>query len=133
MRTIALSLVAAALAGGCLVAYKRDRGPDRLDDDTLAMIGPGLPRGVVLDRLGPPDAIVRPGGTGPDPALELFAGRGRSLEGRCVYLYQSDSASEVGGAVLLASASSRKRTKRRLWVLVNEVTGVVEDSVLRED
>lgn len=138
IRATALLAGSAALAG-CFVGYRSESGPAPIDDEAAAAIYPGSTnRRHVLERLGPPDLVVRPGDVDAHQAagaaaLEVFLARGHSLEGRCVYVYVSVSASEVGGVVLLATASSRTQSKRRLWLLVDDASGVVEDKVLRDD
>ncbi len=105
----------------------------------------------VLTRLGPPVAIARSGKTiiFPPPSLgksgylemdsdaffELFS-LGRELrKDEVVYYYDSSSESSLGVLVITIIINIGGQTDRvkveRLWLLVDERTGIVEDYVYR--
>ena len=91
----------------------------------------------ILDRLGPPAAVARPGAGATDNVLRRFAAAGGSVAGPLVYRYD-DSAlgwvslciyGEFGGG---CTPSTPRLTERKLWILFDEKTGRVVDHRLEE-
>ena len=138
-RTIAAACLLAlpACVAGPLVSFPD--GPNQIDPERAAAIAPGMTRAQVLADFGPPDAVVREGSEsakspGAPAALEVFRNRGRDVTGRGVYFYWStESSTYLPKSRALAVAQPSERSGRKLWVLFNDVPGVVEDSVYRED
>src|SRR5262245_20874629 len=137
----AAALLAASLAAspGCFYARRSVNGPERVDAARAARIVPGTTsRAAVLEDLGPPDTVVRHGAPAADQAagaaaLEVFTARGQQVAGRCVYVYSADARTSSEGLLLLMVSQSTTTSTRRLWVLVDDATGLVADCVYREE
>jgi hypothetical protein len=144
-------LVLLCLSGCCLIGgqYLAD---EPIEKKRVERISPGQTSiREVLTWLGPPAAIARngktvifpppsPGKSGSlemnsDAFFELFP-PGRALrEEEVVYYYDASRKSSLGGLVIMILINFGGQTDRvkveRLWLLVDEKTGTIEDYVYR--
>lgn len=91
----------------------------------------------VLDRLGPPAAVARPGAGATDNVFRRFAATGSSAAGPLVYRYDASALTwgnlcvyGQGGGGCIPSTPLLK--ERKLWLLIDEETGRVVDRFLEE-
>lgn len=158
MRRIApaVAAVAAALfAAGCLPAVSLRTGQP-IADNQVATIAPGTTTKTELfERFGAPAAIAARGevltvaaprtwaSAAPyrgephrsiDAAtfFELFPNAGQPDEYRRVYYYRHVVSRKMNFFMILALYESGSTNADRLWVLVNEKTGIVEDYAFRK-
>jgi hypothetical protein len=147
----AVVLILACLSGCCLIGgqYLAD---EPIGKKRVEKISPGQTSiREVLTWLGPPSAIARSGKTVifPPPSIgksgslemnsdaffELFS-PGRALrEEEVVYYYDASRKSSLGGLAIMILINFGGQTDRvkveRLWLLVDERTGTIEDYVYR--
>ena len=147
----AVVLVLLCLSGCCLIGgqYLVD---EPIGKKRVERIRPGQTTiRELLVWLGPPVAIARSGRTVifPPPSIgksgylemnsdaffELFSS-GRALrEEEVVYYYDASRKSSLGGLVIMILINFSGQTDRvkveRLWLLVDEGTGIIEDYVYR--
>lgn len=145
-------LVLLCLSGCCLIGgqYLAD---EPIEKKRVERISPGQTSvREVLTRLGPPVAIARSERTVifPPPSIgrsgylemnsdaffELFS-PGRALrKEEVVYYYDASRKSSLGGLVIMILINFGGQTDRvkveRLWLLVDEKTGIIEDYVYRD-
>ncbi len=144
-------LILLCLSGCCLIGgqYLAD---EPIGKKRVERISPGQTSiREVLTWLGPPAAIARSGKTvifpppssgksgslemNSDAFFELFSS-GRTLrEEEVVYYYDASRKSSLGGLVIMILINFGGQTDRvkieRLWLLVDERTGTIEDYVYR--
>ncbi len=151
IRYAGVVLILLCLSGCCLIGgqYLAD---EPIGEKRAARISPGQTSiREVLTWLGPPAAIARSGRTvifpppspnrsgslemNSDAFFELFS-TGRALrEEEVVYYYDASRKSSLGGFVIMILINFGGQTDRvkveRLWLLVDEKTGTIEDYVFR--
>ncbi len=146
-----LAALAALCLGGCFVAREKVLADEALPGEHIR----GIRRGTttkqeILERFGPPVAIARRGTTMVYPPagsakrgraevpsevfLELFS-VGRSLRDADIVYYYDASRLEATGVLVApligGGYHSREVVVERLWLLIDENTGLVEDCVYR--
>ena len=146
VRVVPVVFLLACFAGCVVGSVQMDK---TLTGELIEKIEPGkTAKGQILDWFGPPDVLARTGKTikvpSTDPKnpglqemdsellFELFTVKHQIGDHHIVYYY-ADSEASVGGAFLLvAMAASTTMRQDRLWILINQNTGIVEDYVFRE-
>lgn len=131
---------------GCVVgSVQVDK---KLTGELIKKIEPGKTvKGDVLEWFGPPNVLARQGkmvkvpSTDPkNPGLqemdsellfELFSVKHQIADHHIVYYYVDVEASMGGAYLLIAIAASTTVKQDRLWILINQNTGIVEDYVFR--
>lgn len=91
-------------------------------------------RKEILDRLGPPAAVVRPGGGAADNVFRRFAATGGTATGRIVYRYDASALTWGDVCVFGQGGGCTPFTPvmkaQNLWILIDEASGrVVEHSL----
>lgn len=122
----------------------------------VAALEKGPPKTELLDRFGPPFAIMAPGQTikiqgvnrwndagglsvggvetvDTDGVFALFADRHRLSADHRIYYYYRGMATKIGFVMVFWLHEKAKLKVERLWVLVNERSGEVEGHVWRKD
>ena len=145
------AVLGALCLAGCFVARERVLADEALPGEHIR----GIRRGVttkqeILERFGPPAAIARRGttmayplpGSGKrgridipsDAWLELFS-TGRTLHDTDIVYYYDASRLKATGVLIIPLVGggyhSMEMVVERLWVLVDDRAGVVEDYVFR--
>ena len=97
----------------------------------------------VLQWFGPPLAIVRKNEGGqalkgeedirPETFFELFSGKHVISQDHVVYYYRNLGKGAMIGYVVVAGRAQEWKTRERLWILINQKNGIVEDYMLRQD
>ncbi len=149
-------IVAAAVVvciGGCLPALTFRTGKPFVEDTVSAMTPGTTTKTELFERLGAPTAVVArdevtaiatpPNWAAPfwnestynfdaNTFFELFPTGRESGEYRRIYYYQHVESHKMNYFMILAIYESGATKSDRLWVLVNEKTGVVEDYAFRK-
>lgn len=146
-RAVAVSLVALSL-GGCLPSFALKTGSPVVEEQVRGIVPGTTTKGELFDRFGSPTAIV-----GRDevavvvtPATyaapyrrestyafdagtfyELFGAAGATDEYRRIYFYRHVVSGKMTYFMLLAMYEHGDTKSDRVWVLIDEKTGVVED------
>ncbi len=153
MKRLALLLVLALAAGlaGCGMLMERHRADEPLERTRAADIRTGLTtKKEVLAWFGPPLAVARKGTimiippprstrdgwqeVSSDTFFELFSSRHAAMEDPIVYYYDSYRERGMGFQLFfnaLGGITIRSQVDR-LWVLIDNRTGVVADYVFRD-
>ncbi len=153
MKRLVLLLVLALSAGpaGCGMLMERHRADEPLELKQTAAIRTGLTtKKDVLAWFGPPLAVARKGATivippprstrdgwqevSSDTFFELFPPRAAALDDPVIYYYDSYRERGMGFQIFfnaLGGITIRSQVNR-LWVLIDNKTGVVADYVFRE-
>ena len=150
-----------ALAGlvcclqGCVPNFPLVSGAN-LDEQKIAKIRPGkTTRSEVLESFGLPLSIAKKGETltvsaerawvgsrirapGFDPVdadafYELFSANHKITDRHRVYYYYHAISTKWAAVVIFYVYKSAHTRKDRLWVLINEETGIAEDYAYRKD
>lgn len=118
---------------GCII------GARYLDDEPIGKeevvkIRPGQTHIMeIMTRLGPPETIARQGQS--STYFELFSSDRMLKEEEAVYYFQASRKVNSGFIVILILINGGGLTHRiqadRLWLLVNEQTGLIENYVYR--
>ena len=135
----AVAVIVGLLLGGCF-AHSMDMGGADLEEQDIARIEPGVTtKAQVLDWFGQPQAIIRPGDTGPvytgggmayygsDSYFELFSSDHRIADSHRIYVYSHTQM--TGGAVafpLMGVHSSKMKTET-LLILLDSADDIVDD------
>ena len=148
---ITAAVLAGLCLGGCVMVRERFQADEPLPRERIREIVRGATtRREILERFGPPAAVARRGRTmvfpPPGPAkrgrqdvgsetfLELFSTARALREAEIVYYYDA-SRVEANGFVFVPLIGGGYYLNRilveRLWLLIDENTGVVEDYVFR--
>lgn len=150
-RAAALAALTVLLLGGCFAMRDRRAIDEPILPGRVAEIRPGVTtRWEVLEAFGPPRAVARPGTTMtfPPPGgwrpggeavpseafLGLFAVRRPLRPSEVVFYYEASARKETGFLVFPlvgGGAVTKEAVVDRLFLLVNEETGRVEDVILR--
>ncbi len=101
----------------------------------------------ILKWFGPPVAIARQGTTmkipppGPtkkgyeevlsETFFELFSAKHEIIEGHIIYYYYYREIKGSFAAIGLLGTSKKRLVVSKLWILINDKTGIVEDYLLR--
>ncbi len=155
-RRICRGVAAAAVVlciGGCLPSITLRTGKPIVEDNVLAMTPGTTTKSELFERLGAPTAIVArdevpvvaapPTWAAPyrsastysfdaNTFYELFPAAGESGEYSRIYYYRHVASRKMSYFMILAVYESGGTTTDRLWVLVNEKTGIVEDYAFRK-
>ncbi len=154
-RAALLLLAVAALAAlclcGCFVARENVLADEALPGDHIRGIRRGATtRQEILERFGPPVAVARRGATMvyPPPGsakrgradvpsetfFELFSA-GRALRDTDIVYYYDSSRLEATGVLIIPLVGggfhNSEMVVQRLWLLIDDATGTVEDYVFR--
>ena len=135
---IAVAALAALCMCGCFVARENVLADEALPGEHIRGIRRGATtRQEILERFGPPVAVARRGNPMVNPAetsFELFS-TGRSLrDTEIVYYYDSSRLKATGVLIvpLVGGGYHKSETVvERLWLLIDDGTGIVEDYVFR--
>jgi len=150
-RSAALSSLLILLLGGCFAMRDRRAFDEPILSDRVAAIRPGVTtRWEVLEAFGPPRAVARPGTTMtfPPPGgwrpggeavpseafLDLFAAKRPLRPSEVVFYYEASVRKETGFLVFPlvgGGVVTKEAVVDRLFLLVDEGTGRVEDVILR--
>ncbi len=151
IRRMAAAGLAALCLCGCFVTRERFQADEPLRGERIDGIRRGATtRQEILERFGPPAAVARRGTTmaypppGPakrgradvqsDAFFELFS-TGRALrDAEIVYYYDSSRVKATGVLIIPVVGGgqySHEVVVDRLWLLIDEGTGLVEDYVFR--
>lgn len=156
MRGIAPAIVSAAAAlclGGCLPSFALRTG-EPIGDNQVKTIVPGATsKSELLERFGAPAAIVARGEVVVTDAPSTWAAPSRAQtscafeadtffelfpkvpgldEYRRIYYFRHVVSRKMIVFMLLALHEGGGTTSNRLWVLVNEKSGIVEDFAFRK-
>ncbi len=147
---VAVALAALCLCG-CFVARENVLADEALPGEHIRGIRRGATtRQEILDRFGPPVAVARRGTTmvhppaGPakrgrvevpsDAFFELFS-TGRALRDTEIVYYYDSSRLKATGFLLIPLVGggfhNSETVVQRLWLLIDDGTGIVEDYVFR--
>ncbi len=156
---IAIAGLALLSATGCVVPAFPFKTGEPIREEQVATISPGMTtKQDLLERLGPPTAIVAQHeivaipasfawNAGPatsfkmiareyrfqaDTFFELFASGGGPDEYHRIYYYDYVVSTRTSHMFVVAFYDSGTIETDRLWVLVNEKTGIVEDYVFKK-
>lgn len=148
---IAVAALAALCMCGCFVARENVLADEALPGEHIRRIRRGATtRQEILERFGPPVAVARPGTTmvhppaGPvkrgradvpsETFFELFS-TGRSLRGTEIVYYYDSSRLKATGVLIVPLVGggfhNSETVVERLWLLIDDGTGIVEDYVFR--
>ncbi len=145
-----LSTLFALVLGGCFVVRERVLLDEALPVEHIREIRRGITtKREILERLGPPAAVARRGTTMVFPRgpalhgradvpsavfLELFSPARALQDTDIVYYYDASRRNGTGVLVVPLIGGgyfSTETVVERLWVLIDEGTGTVEDYVFR--
>ena len=126
--------LAAVLCGCAMIAeqYVLER---QFTEEQAETIRHGVTtRKEILDRLGPPATVVRPGGVAADNVFRRFAATGGTATDRIVYRYDASALTwgdvcvfgQGGGCI----PSTPVMKAQNLWILIDEASGRVVDHSL---
>lgn len=146
IRTFCLLALIGSLQAGCGVSKTTIEAQESIDREDVRRIVEGVStRSNVLQLLGPPQAVARPGKTVRLPAtgtqasrevdadtmFELFRDDHEITDKHIVYYYDSSRIESSGGFVLGAGSRTTSTVNDRLWLLIDTADGIVEDLVYR--
>lgn len=127
--------VAAGLCGCAIISeqYVLER---QFTDEQVGTIRNGVTtKKEILERLGPPAAVARPGGAAADNVFQRFAATAGTATDRIAYRYDASALSWAdlcafgqGGGGCIPSTPLLKA--QRLWILIDEASGRVVDHSL---
>ena len=142
LRNLVLLLVACAAMTGCLHFSASDKGEKTFSKAGVNKIEPGkTTKEDILKWFGPPLAIARKGdedkimtaeNVRADTFLELFSAKRPLTENDVVYYYRNVDTSNSGTLIVLIQTSERRSATAKLWVLIDDRNGIVEDFLTRE-
>lgn len=147
----AVLAVAAAGTGGCFAFKERHRSADPITRDAVGEIRDGVTtRREILARFGPPVAVARRGQpvllpipgperwgrrvADPDAFFAPFPAEAPADGGGTVWYYDATEVRAAGALVVpIAGAGyfSKDYVTDRLWILIEERTGIVRGHVFR--
>lgn len=134
---VLVSCVATAVAAGlcgCAVIGERYVLVEQFTEEQARTIRNGeTTKKEVLDRLGPPASVARPGAA--DNVLRRFAAAGATAKDRIVYRYDASALTwsdfcvygQGGGGCIPFGLEVREQG---LWILIDEASGRVVDHAL---
>ena len=136
-------LLASAYLSGCIYVTKTT-GEQLFTKAQAEKIERGkTTKAEVLQWFGPPVAIVRKNEGGqelkgeedirPETFLELFSGKHRISQDHVVYYYRNLGRGGAMIGIVVAGGTQEWKTRERLWILINEKNGIVEDYMLLQD
>lgn len=134
------------LLGACMTGTSRvEMGNDVVQANVEKIIPGVTAKSQVLEIFGPPLALARkdtaifmPSKQGRDSSkvdsatlFELFSTQHKLTAQHIVYYYDNTHITGETFAVMFAISTTQKSLSNRLWVLINNETGIVEDYVYR--
>lgn len=136
------------LLGGCMVAGRKYKGEECFHKDEISKILPGkTTKQEILFWFGPPLAIARKGEVMkiPPPVggkersdemrsetfLELFSSKHELTGYHRVYYYHCAETETEPVYFVYADRAEKKLFIDKLWILINQQTGIVEDYIFR--
>jgi len=135
--------IVAIFSAGCMIGGMRHTGEVLFAKEQVEKIERGVTtKQEVLQWFGPPVALARKGEDGKelrsenlrtDTFIEICAGKHTINQDHVIYYYRNEGRRSVVGVAFLALGEKSWQVRERLWILINERTGVVEDYMLRED
>ncbi len=134
---------------GCAVGSGKYKGEETFHKGQINYILPGeTTKQEILSWFGPPLAIAKKGKVIKIPSpdvqktssyeihsdtfLELFSAKHQITEDHMVYYYTNSETKDTSGFFLFAGAQSSKLVVDKLWILINQKTGIVEDFLFRD-
>lgn len=135
------AFLGAAMAGGlcaCAIVGERYVLEKQFTESQVDAIRNGeTTKKEILERFGPPAAVVRPGSASADNVLRRFGAEGGAGTARIVYRYRSSTLTwgnlcvygEFGGGCIPSTPLLKEQD---LWLLIDEKTGRVGDRILDE-
>lgn len=148
-RTFATIVVIACVASGCMFGVGSFQSGESLQEKQIQQITPGTTtKQQILDLFGPPAALARKGSaliipsTGPgkvdypdvqgETFFELFSSKRTLTERHVVYFYSASETKSTRMMVLFAGTADNKVATDRLWILIDDGTGIVLDYIFRK-
>ncbi len=134
---------------GCMIVASKYEAGEPLREEQLEKIQPGkTTRQEILEMFGPPVAVARKGKVmkipspgqrkegsqeiDSEPFFELFSTTHELTENHIIYYYYYSEETGIGAIVLFTAGAKAKLGVDKLWILVNDETGIVEDYLFRE-
>ena len=137
LRNLVLLLVACTALTGCVFFSGTDTTRETFSKAAVKKIEPGkTTKDDILKWFGPPVAIARKGeedkiisveNVRADTFLELFSAKRTLTEHDIVYYYRSVKSSKSGVLVVFAAGENTRSSTAKLWVLIDDRNGIVED------
>lgn len=147
--SLALLIVVLIPASGCFFASGEFTADEPLNNAESIIKVNKTTKAEILKAFGPPIAIARKGTTitfpSPGPRkegykevasetfFELFSTKHNLTEDYIVYYYHSSTIKESFFFFIIPGSYQKSLIVNKLWILINEKTGVVEDYLLREE
>lgn len=136
LRNPVLLLVACTTLAGCLYASSSSK-QETFSKSAVKKIEPGrTTKEEILKWFGPPLAIAHKGdgdkiitveNVRADTFLELFSAKHPLTESDVVYYYRNVETTSSGGVVVFVVTENNRSATSKLWVLINNRNGIVED------
>lgn len=141
-----LLVSATSLLASCMVGNSTLEMDSSVTSDNSDKIVKGVTnRSHILDTFGPPHAIARKGKTiyipfwegstsrevDSDVLFELFSDNNKLTDQHIIYYYDNTTISRSNVFVLIGHSRSASVKSHRLWIMINDITGIVEDYVYR--
>jgi hypothetical protein len=149
-KTIAAIVIIAFIASGCMIVSEKFQTGESFQKKQITEIKPGTTtKQQILDWFGPPAAVARQGsalkipGTGSgkagnqdvqfsDTFFELFSAKNTLTEHHIVYYYPATEIRSTQVLVVFAGTADKKVSTDRLWILIDDRTGIVVDYIFRK-
>ena len=143
---IKLSVICLMFAG-CVMTDHSFIGDDTVNKINVNKIIKGQShKSMVLDLLGPPQAIARAGKdimmpakqgavsikVNSDTLFELFSADNEITPDHIVYYYDNNKRYGTGVLFVVVGSHELRTESSRLWVLINDHTGIVDDYRFRK-
>jgi hypothetical protein len=136
------TVIIAFMTSGCIVMSSYQSG-ESLQEKQIQQIAPGTTtKQQILDLFGPPVAVARKGsaqmvpsayqGIQVDTFFELFSPKHTLTERHIVYYYPAREVKGTSVLVPFAGAANNQVATDRLWILIDDGTGIVADYVFRK-
>lgn len=144
---LALAVLITLTLKGCLVVGGTTKLDDQISEKSVKQITAGkTTKSEILEWFGPPTAIARRGkslaipdadfdGTrtvDSETFFELFSIKHDLTEDHIIYYYQSFKVGSTAGIFLFVGSESKKVHSSKIWMLINNNTGIVEDYVYKK-
>jgi hypothetical protein len=147
-KTFAAIVIIAIIASGCLQTGKFQTG-ESFQEKQIAQVKPGTTtKQQILDWFGPPAAMARQNSAQKIPAmgsekagnqdvhvdtfLELFSSKNTLTEHHIVYYYTATEIRSSAVWAVFVITGDKKISTDRLWLLIDDRTGTVVDSIFRK-
>ncbi len=149
LKTLAAIVTVALISSGCMIGKGSFLTGDPLPEKQVKQIVPGMTtKQQILDWFGPPLAVARKGAImkipslGPkkteyqdvqaDSFLELFSSKYALTERHIVYYYPATDIKSSETLFVFLDTIDHKVVTDRLWILIDDGTGIVVDYVYRK-